>query len=299
MQKRMDWSHIDFDWNRVRAFLVTAEEGSYTAASRALRVAQPTIGRQVAALEEELGVALFERVGRGIELTPAGLELVEHVRVMGEAASRIALVAAGQSMELAGSITISASEIISAVMLPPVIAELTRAHPNIEVELLATNDTSDLRRREADIAIRNHRPDDPELIARNLTPSTAYLYASSSYLDRIGRPASLEELGSANFIGFDHGPRLMQGLNAMGLSLTKENFGFVSANQLVQWGMVKAGVGVAIMMREVGDAEPGVERALESFPGIPVPMWLTSHRELRTSRRVRVVFDLLAAALSD
>src|SRR5271170_6260540 len=91
----MDWRSIGFDWNHARAFLVAAEEGSFSAAGRVLRIAQPTIGRQVAALEEELGVALFERIGNAIKPTSAGLDLMEHLRAMGDAATRVSLTAAG------------------------------------------------------------------------------------------------------------------------------------------------------------------------------------------------------------
>src|SRR5262245_35319849 len=96
----MDWGQLGFDWNRARAFLATAEEGSLSAAARALGVAQPTLGRQVAALERELGVALFERVGRGLKLTAGGLDLLEHVRRMGEAAQRVSLSASGKSQSI-------------------------------------------------------------------------------------------------------------------------------------------------------------------------------------------------------
>ena len=103
----MVWRNINFDWNRARAFLVTAEEGSLSAAARALGLAQPTLGRQVDALEEELGVTLFERFGRGLQLTPAGHELVTHARAMGEAASRLSMAAYGQSGEIEGTVSIS------------------------------------------------------------------------------------------------------------------------------------------------------------------------------------------------
>ena len=90
----MDWSAINFDWNRARAFLVTAEEGSFSAAARALSSTQPTVGRQVAALEQELAVTLFERIGTRLELTVSGLELqLEHVRAMGAAANQTSLAA--------------------------------------------------------------------------------------------------------------------------------------------------------------------------------------------------------------
>src|SRR5215510_3517268 len=110
----MDWRFVKFDWNRARAFLVTAEEGSLSAAARALGMAQPTLGRQVSALEEELGVVLFERIGRGLKLTEGGLDLLEHVRGMGEAANRVSLSASGQTQTIEGAITITASEVNSA-----------------------------------------------------------------------------------------------------------------------------------------------------------------------------------------
>jgi len=157
----MDWRAVKFDWNRARAFLVTAEEGSLSAAARALGMAQPTLGRQVDALEAELDVVLFERVGRGLELTPSGLELLEHVRSMGEAANRVSLTAAGQSQSIEGTICIAASETYAAILLPPILVKLRRLEPGIHIEIVASSKPSDLRRREADIAIRNFAPSGP------------------------------------------------------------------------------------------------------------------------------------------
>ncbi|MCB9762823.1 MAG: LysR family transcriptional regulator [Alphaproteobacteria bacterium] len=293
----MDWRTVDFDWNRARAFLVTAEEGSFSAAARALGVAQPTIGRQVTALEEELGVALFERVGRGLQLTPTGLDLVEHARTMGQAATQLSLVAAGQSTNLDGPICITASEVVSAHLLPPAVQRIRAEYPGIQVEILSSNDASDLRRREADIAVRSFRPTDPELVARKIRDGFARLYAAPGYLKGLGGVSEPADLAEAEIIGFDHTDALMHALNSLGLGLTPRNFTVVSGSQLVQWALVKQGVGMCVMMEEVGDAEPAVRRVLPEWPGLPVPMWLTSHRELRTSRRVRVVFELLADAL--
>lgn len=297
MRLCMDWRSVIFDWNRARAFLVTAEEGSFSAAGRALGVAQPTVGRQVAALEQELDVLLFERVGHGLQLTATGLDLVEHVRAMGEAAVRVSLTAAGQSLSLEGNVCISASQITAIHTLPPIIADLRARHPGIEVEIVATNDTSDLGRREADIAIRSFRPTQSELVARKVKDGRARLYASPDYLATLGEPTTPEALSRANFLGFDRGDALLKGLNALGLSLTQESFPVITGNQLVQWELAKRGVGVAIMMEEIGDAEPLVTRALPELPPVPVPMWLTTHRELSTSRRLRVVFDLLFEGL--
>ncbi len=297
MHKCMDWRRIDFDWNHVRAFLVTADEGSFSAAARALGIAQPSVGRQVAALERQLGVTLVERVGRGLTLTPTGLELVEHVRAMSEAAVRVSRVAAGQAVSLDGPICISASELIAAYLLPPLVARLRARHPGIEVEIVASNAPQDLRRREADIAIRNFRPQEPDLIARKLRDSEAYLYASPAYLRTLGPRLSRAALSRATFIGFDHTDTFRKGLIALGLSLTAESFPLISQSQHVQWALVREGAGIGIMMAEVGDAEPGVRRALEDLPPFPVPMWLVTHRDVRTSRRVRVVADFLVEGL--
>ena len=287
-----------FDWNRARAFLATAEEGSFSGAARALASSQPTIGRAVAALEAELDVVLFERVGHRLVLTPTGADLVEQIRAMDAAALRASLIAAGQSLSLDGPVCISASQIEAVFTLPPILARIRELHPGIDIEVLATNEASDLGRREADIAIRSFRPTQPELFARKVKDGAAHLYGATDYLDRLGNPSTPEALSKADFIGFNRDDTLVAGLNAIGLSLTQRNFRVVSENQLLQWELTKRGLGVSIMTEDVGDAEPLVRRALPSLPPITVPLWLTTHRELSTSRRMRVVFDLLLEGLA-
>jgi DNA-binding transcriptional LysR family regulator len=289
----MDWRSVNFDWNRARAFLVTAEEGSLSAAARALGMTQPTLGRQVAALEEELSVVLFERVGRGLRLTEGGLDLLEHVRGMGESANRVSLSASGQAQSIEGSITITASEINSAFLLPPILAELRETHPGVDVKVVASNAVRDLRRREADIAVRTGRPTDPGVIATRLRDTPARLYAAPSYLKKLGRPRDIQDLNRADFIGFTDDDRFMNGMNALGFQLTPRNFPIRTENHMVLWELCKQGLGIGVVIEEVGEAEPLVERALPSLAPIEIPNWLVSHREVHTSRRVRTVFDLL------
>jgi len=138
MQLCMEWKKSGFNWNYARAFLVVAEEGSFSAAARALALAQPTLGRQVTALEEELGIALFERVGHNLVLTATGQDLVEHVRAMSEAATRFALTATGQAQTVDGIVRIAASEAVGAYLLPPIIDELRSKHPGIQLELVVS-----------------------------------------------------------------------------------------------------------------------------------------------------------------
>ena len=293
----MEWRSVDFDWNRARAFLITAEEGSFSAAARALGTTQPTIGRQVAALEEELGVTLFERVGTSLELTPAGLDLVEHVRAMGEAATRVSLSATGQSSSVVGTVCVTASEAIAAYLLPPILGRLRIDHPGIEIEIVASNQARDLHRREADIAIRNFRSSQPDLVAKKIKDSQAHMYASPAYLKRLGRVSSAKDLSRAELFAFDRSEVMLDGLRAMGLEVDRRQFPIVTLNHLVQWELCKQGVGICIMMEEIGDAERRVRRVSRALPAIPIPMWLVCHRELRTSRRIRLVFDRIAEEL--
>ena len=294
----MDWRAVRFDWNRARAFLVTAEEGSLSAAARALGMAQPTLGRQVDALEKELGVILFERVGRGLTLTPGGLELLDHVRAMGEAANRMSLTSAGQSQSVEGKVVIASSEIYAAFLLPPILAKLRKAQPGIEIEIVVSTKASDLLRREADIAIRNFRPSEPDLVARKIRDVPARLYAAPAYLESLNNPQLPYDLRKADFISIDGSGMFLKGLNAMGFNLTERNFPIVTENYLVMWELVKHGLGIGILDGLIGDAEPKVTRVLPDLAPLMFPIWLVAHRELNTSRRIRLVFDLLAKELA-
>lgn len=289
---------MGFDWTKAQAFLATAEHGSLSAAGRVLGLSQPTVGRQVTALEEELDVVLFERVGNSLELTPTGADLVEHVRAMNEAAERVDRVAAGQSVSLEGLVRLSAGELHAATLLPPILVALRKKYPAIEIELLATNDASDLARREADIALRNFRPSEEQLVARKVGDRRAHLYASSDYLIQLGCPNSPEQLTRAQFIGFDRSETLLSALQKMGLPLTMQNFALSTGSQLVQWELARQGAGIAILSEEVGDTDPLLQRVLPTLPPFVAPLWLTTHRELSMSRRLRLVFDFLYEELA-
>jgi DNA-binding transcriptional LysR family regulator len=296
----MDWRSITFDWNRARAFLVTAEEGSLAGAARSLGMTQPTLGRQVAALEREIGLDLFTRRGRGLELTPNGIKLLEYVRLMGDAANQFSLSASGKSDVIEGDVSITASELLSTFMLPPMIKALRETEPGIEIEINSTNEERDLNRREADIAIRNFRPTQPELIVKRLCSVRGHLYAAKSYLQQLDNPQSIEELNKANFIDTEKPGRLMTLLNSQGFNLTKQNFPVISNSHIVQWELVKQGVAITATVEEIGDNEPLVERVvISNLPLITMDLWLVTHNELKTNRRIRRVFDFLVSEFSD
>lgn len=295
----MNWQAISFDWNQVRAFLATAEEGSFSGAARVLKTTQPTIGRQISALEAALGVTLVERSVRGLTMTEAGRDLINHMRTMGEAATLISMVADGKSQDVTGEVTVTGTDLLSAAILPGVLKPLRQIAPGIRVHILASSDMQNLTQREADIAIRHVRPDQPELIARHLADFRANLYAATDYLDRAGRPHTPRDVAGLDFVGNADPERLMAPLNNMGVPVRAESFVMSSESGVVAWELVKAGYGVSMQPETLGEAEPGLEKVLPDLPSLEFPIWLVTHRELQTSRRIRIVFDLLARGLAD
>lgn len=295
----MNWKAISFDWNQVRAFLATAEEGSLSAAARALGLTQPTLGRQVAALEETLGVTLFDRAGRALHLTPTGIDLLEHVRAMGDAAARVSMAASGQSQAVEGHVTITASDVLSAYVLPDVISDLREAAPGITVDIVASNALSDLGRREADIAIRHVRPEQPDLIARLLQEVPATLFASRDWVRTHGMPLDPSEMAARSFVGPEPPDEMMQWLQAQGIAVSRANFPVLTSSGVVYWEMVRRGLGAGVMVRDIARVTPDVVELLPELTPVPVPYWLVTRRELHTSRRIRIVFDHLAQAFSN
>ena len=287
----------NLDWNQLKAFLETAETGSLSAAARKLGLTQPTLSRQVAAIEQRMGVTLFERVGKRMALTPTGLDLLEHARAMGAAAEALGLAATGRSQAVGGVVSVSASDVVAAVLLPPLVKQLREREPGIAVEVIPSNALSDLLRREADIAVRHVKPDQPELIARFIREATAHFYASKAWVKTHGHPRNADDAAHLPFVGSDRQGRYLAYLRGHGLNLSEANFSCYADHTVTHWALVQQGLGIGAMMEEIAHDMPGLIRVLDDLPPIRFPVWLVTHRELRTSRRIRVVFEALAEGL--
>lgn len=287
----------DFDWNQARAFLVTAQEGSLSAAARKLGLTQPTLSRQVAALESELGVLLFERVGKQLRMTETGRALLDHVTAMGEAAGRVSLGASGRSEAIVGRVALTASDGVATYLLPRILSALRQQHPLISIDLVVSNELRDLKRREADIAIRHVRPSQPDLVAKKVHDSPIRLYAARSWLEQHGTPQTVEEVQKCEFIGTENNVRMVEVLEGIGLRLSLDNFKLSTNSGACAWELVRQGLGIGIMMEEIGELAADVEPILVGQLPFSAPLWLCTHRELNTSRRIRLVFDFLADAL--
>jgi len=296
----MTWTSVNFDWNHIRAFLVTAEEGTLSAAAKELGLTQPTLSRQVSALEHELELTLFERVGQRLVLTDSGLQLLVHAREMGSSAMNFSLAATGQSQQIEGSVVISVSELTAAFIMPQIIAKLRREEPGIDLEVVVTNEASDLKRREADIAIRSFRPQQPDLIAKKLGEEVIWLYGTEQYLAQQAPITDYSQLSDVQIIGFNRDNELVEMLNKQGWQLNKSNFSLITSFQLLQLALCKEGQGLIFFPQKMAEKEPSLICAFENMgPMMTLPIWLVCHQELRTSLRVRRVFDFIAKEMQE
>lgn len=298
IQKCMNWTLPTFDWNQARAFLATAETGSFSAAARALNMTQPTLGRQVAGLEKALNIVLFERIGKRLELTPAGRDLLVHLRTMGEAATNAALVAEGRGTQVAGDVTVSVTDVFAQYILPAIVEDLRRVAPQVRLRIHASNNLSDLQRREADIAIRHVAPTQPELISRKVRESRGQLFASRSYIAQHGPFDTLADMARADLIGMGEYDEFLVYMKEWGLPVTDANVRVITNSGVGGWEMACLGLGITPMMDDLGRQFPDMQVVLPDLESVPVPYYLTTHRELHSSKRIRLVYDRLGELLS-
>jgi DNA-binding transcriptional LysR family regulator len=294
----MDKVTSQLDWTLVQSFAAVTAEGSLSGAARKLGQSQPTIGRHIKALESALGVDLFTRAARGLIPTEAGLEILDYAREMEQAATRLRLAAEGRADDLSGTVRITASVVMSYSVLPSIIAEMRQALPDIQIELVPSDTTENLIFREVDIAIRMYRPTQLDVITRHITDTDAGIYAATSFLDRVGRPASIEQGIELDFIGFDKLDLIIRIMGEMGIHVTRDFFPIRCDDQAVYWNLVCAGCGIGAAQVFIGDAEPRVEHILPDVTLPQLPIWLAAPEALRSNKRIRAVWDHLAIAVA-
>ncbi|MEL6700545.1 MAG: LysR family transcriptional regulator, partial [Pseudomonadota bacterium] len=273
------------------------DNGSLSGAARALKTSQPTISRQIAELEEALDLTLFERSTRALTLTDQGQALVDHTRTMADAAAQISRVALGHTQTIAGTVKITCSDGLAATALPSILVALQRLHPDIRIDLAPSNEISNLTRRDADIAIRHMRPDQPDLIAKRLKDIHVSLFAAPDYLARLGPLSAPQDLAKAAFVGFGGFDALVPQLAALGLPVTASNIHITTTTGPALAELVRVGAGIGLLPAATAQTL-GLAPVPHTVPAIPVPTWLVTHREIHTSPRIRVTFDHLAEHLS-
>ena len=286
------------DWTLLRSFLAVVDAGSLSAAADRLGLVQPTVGRHIRELEETLDTPPFRRQPRGLEPTPAALDLVEDARRMGEAALALERKASGTGDSLAGTVRVTASRMVATYLLPGIVAALHVEEPDVDIEIVASDETQNLLRRDADIALRMYEPRQPQLIRRRIGDLPLAVYASPAYLARRGTPTRLVDLLEHDVIGLDRADDLLQGFARAGLPVPREWFPIRCDDHVVGWQMVIAGAGIGFVQVPIADAEPRVVRLPVEDIGFALPLWLAYHEDLKPSRRIRFVADRLAEGLA-
>jgi DNA-binding transcriptional LysR family regulator len=285
------------DWTLVRSFLAVVDAGSVSAAARATQGHQPTMSRHLAELEAQLGVALFERTGRGVRPTAAGLAVLPAARQMKGAAEALARVVTSGREATQGTVRVAASQVVATWLLPPLIAEFQRAEPEIAIELVASNAVQNLLRREADIALRMVRPEQGSLIARKLADVGLGAYAHADYLAAAGTPTTHADLARHRLIGYDRDETIIRGFARFGVALTPGHFAVRTDDQVANGQLLAAGAGIGFAAHYCAAQWPDVHRVLPDLPIPALPCWLAVHRELRGNGVVKRVYDFLAEAV--
>ncbi|MCR6632609.1 MAG: LysR family transcriptional regulator [Magnetospirillum sp.] len=280
------------DWDDLRFFLAAARAGSFMRAADKLRTNQTTVGRRMERLEAGLGVKLFDRVGRGMRLTPAGKRLVTLAEAMEEAAGGIERDLAGHDMELSGTVTIASPEGLASFVLTPWLADLRRLYPGIALRIPVGNQVVDLRTRAADLALQVAPPTDPRAVGVRVGTFRIHLFAAARYLDEAGTPASvgdlhdhavLDHFGYGALPGLEPWQKLVAGHPRVVLATD-------SARTYLE--AARSGHGIAFLPVYYARTMPEL-RELDLDVAVALPLWLVSHSETNGSARVQAVFRYL------
>ncbi|WDR04632.1 LysR family transcriptional regulator [Devosia rhodophyticola] len=273
------------DWTLWRSFAAVVAAGSLSGAARALSLSQPTLGRHIEALEQHLGIPLFERTLSGLKPNPTALRLLEPVELAQSALAEASMMAQGVQQDPSGSVRVTASAVVCHYMLPSILVGIREKFPNIAIELVPTDSAENLLLRESDIAIRMFRPTQLDLITKRLGELPIICCASQSYLDRRGTPQAIEDLYQHDLVGLDRSELIIAHANSLGFALTRDHFALRCDSQTNLWELIRAGLGIGFAQRHMVAHTPGMRALLPQLPVPALEVWLTTHRELFTSGR--------------
>ena len=287
------------DWSLYRSFLAVLREKSLSAAARALNLTQPTLARHIDALEAAMGFELFTRSQQGLSPTEGALELTPYAESLEANTAAILRTASGLGQAAKGTVRISASEIMGAEVLPPMLAELRRKHPALEFELALSNTVDNLLRRDADIAVRMVEPAQEALVVKKLGTVSLGLHAHKDYLARTCTPTGFSDLAEHSLIGFDRETPAIRAMRSRVPGADALRFSFRADSDIAQLRAIEAGFGVGICQVELAKQNPDLVRLLPEAFELKLGVWLAMHENLRATPRCRAVFDGLAASLAE
>jgi len=284
-------------WELFRTFLAVLQEGSLSGAARALDLTQPTVARHIEALEQALGIELFVRSQRGLAPTEVGFDLQPYVEALAASAAAMLRAASGQRGSVSGTVRVTASEIIGAEVLPPVLTALRDQHPAIEIELGLTNAVENLLRRDADIAVRMVEPVQEALVVRRIGDISLGLFVHRNYLDRHAAPEQIDELARHSLVGYDHETPALRSLRRRIPEFEGLRFALRTDSDLAQLAAIRAWFGIGVCQIAVARRDPDLVQVLPAAFEFKFGVWVAMHEDLRSLPRCRAVFDALVVGL--
>ena len=285
------------DWSLIQSFLAVAETGSLSAGARQLAASQPTLGRQIRTLEAALGVELFQRHARGLELTQLGRDMLPAAQSMHDAMNALSMAAAGAQTTLEGDVRVTTSVFMAHHVLPGILAYVRHAEPDIRIDLVASDDSDNLLFREADIAVRMYRPRQLDMVTRHLGDISLGMFAARSYVDRHGVPTTPADLQHHDLVGYDKSDIIVRSMREAGLPAQRDWFKVRCDNQSAYWELVRAGCGIGFCQRHTALADPEIVEIVPGLPIPPLPVWLTAHEAMRHTPRIERIWDMLSDRL--
>lgn len=283
----------ELDWDDLRYFLGAARAGTLAGASRAMRVEHTTIGRRLSSLEETLGAPLVLRGPEGLKLTPLGEAVVPLVEEVERAVGRVRERASARRARVRLAVPSGFTTLFSSH-----VAELQREHPKLSLELVSGAHPVDLKKGEADLAVRVGAIADKELIARKLCDSGWALYAADSYIGRRGVPSDLDDLGGHDVIGFDPSLARVPAAKWLEARSVQANVAMRSREVTDMLAAALNGVGLCALPCMVADPEPKLIRLTPSLIAKP-PLSLVYRREAKLSAEVRAVIRMVVDVMRE
>ena len=286
-------SNRPLNWSLQQTFVEVMRDRSLSGAARRLALTQPTVGRQIDALEAQLGQVLFKRSRRGLTPTAVAMELLTHADAMAAAQEAFLRAASGGARGEEGVVRLTASEMIGCEVLPPILATFRQKHPGVALELSVSNRVQNLDRNDADIAIRMVRPSQKTLIARRIGETHIGLFAHRDYLKVHGTPTAFNQLAGHALIGFDRDDSSYRGLLRGGFDVSRDTFNFRTDSDCAQFAALRAGLGIGGCQIAIATRYPELVKLPIKGMKLKLEIWLAMHEAIRSTRRVRLLFDHL------